>query len=284
MGRVTQNRLRGGALAWLLTLQFFLVETVAQAQMKVPYSRSDNTISVLGATDSPAHRLMNFSFLVLGVLIVAGALLLRPALRGRGARLAPPLLALAAIGVMIVGVFPRDLHPLPHAVGVGAYLVGAALGLICLAYGVRPRSEGLGTLLALLGVVSAAMSIFFLAGVTQYLGLGGTERSAGYCLPIALAIAGAALWRLGFGELAPDSAPEEADTGLTRAQERRLVRDEERARRADQEQARLAALEATADRASAPQAADSLGAHEEADEESDVDPEDPWASPTRRRD
>lgn len=282
MGCVTPNRLRGGAIAWLLTLQFFLVESVAQARLKAPYSRSANTISVLGATDSPAHRLMDASFLVLAVLIVAGALLLRPALRGRAAAVAPPLLGLGAAGVALVGIFPRDVHPLPHAIGVVAYLVGAGLGLIALAYAVRPRSEALGTVLALHGLVSSAMSIFFLAGVTQYLGVGGTERAAGYCLPIGLAIAGVALWWLGFGEFAPDSAPAEADTGLTRGQERRLVREEERARRAEQERARAAALEAAAQRSSSRPAtagADVGTAHED----DEVDPEDPWAAPSQRR-
>jgi hypothetical protein len=32
MGRVNATRLRSGALLWLLTLQFFVVETVAQLQ------------------------------------------------------------------------------------------------------------------------------------------------------------------------------------------------------------------------------------------------------------
>jgi hypothetical membrane protein len=282
MGGVTPNRLRGGALAWLLTLQFFLVEVIAQARMIAPYSRSANTISVLGATDSPAHRLMNASFLAMGALIAAGALWLRPALRGRAGDIAPPLLSLAAVGVMIVGIFPRDVHPLPHAVGVVAYLVGAGFGLITLAYAVRPRSEALGTVLALLGVVSVAMSIFFIAGVTQYLGVGGTERAAGYPLPIALAIAGAALWRLGFGDPAENRAAEEADTGLSRRDERRVVREEERARRAEQERARNAALEAAGRRESAAQPAVG-GAGDEIGDEVDVDPEDPWSTPARGR-
>ena len=33
MGRVTANRLRWGALAWLLTLQFFVAETVVQLRL-----------------------------------------------------------------------------------------------------------------------------------------------------------------------------------------------------------------------------------------------------------
>jgi hypothetical membrane protein len=280
---VTPTRLRTGALVWLLTVQFFAVETIAAAQMTVPYSRTDNTISVLGATDSPAYRLMDFSFLLMGVLIIGGALLLRPALRGRAAQVAPTLLTLAGIGVMIVGIFPRDIHPLPHAVGVVAYLVGAGFGLVSLAYGVRPRSEVLGTVLALFGLVTTAMSIFFLAGVTQFLGLGGTERAAGYPLPIALAIAGAALWRMGFG------APGDAAAVTTARDERALERELEKARKAEQRRARDEALE-QATRRSEPKPpiqpeheGASVGAGA-SDIGEDDDPEDPWATPVRRRD
>ena len=80
MGPVNQNRLRWGALAWLLTLQFFVVETIAQSRYDGPYSRADDVISALGTADSAAASLMNASFVVQGVLILAGALLLRPTL------------------------------------------------------------------------------------------------------------------------------------------------------------------------------------------------------------
>ena len=49
MDAVNPNRLRWGALAWLLTLQFFVVETIAQARFEGAYSRTDDVISALGA-------------------------------------------------------------------------------------------------------------------------------------------------------------------------------------------------------------------------------------------
>jgi hypothetical membrane protein len=175
MDGVTSNRLRWGALAWLLTLQFFVVETVAQLRMKVPYSRVDDVISTLGSTGSPAHRLMNASFVVQGALIVAGVVLLRPALHGAAARVASVLLTLAGAGVLLVGVFPQDGNLTLHRTGALLYLLGGGLGLVALAYSVRRRSEAFGTTLALLGIVGTAMTVFFLAGVTEYLGPGGTE-------------------------------------------------------------------------------------------------------------
>ena len=84
MEPVNANRLRWGALAWLLTLQFFLVETIAQFRFEGSYSRADDTISALGTGHSAAHQLMNASFVLQAGLILVGALLLRPRCRRPG--------------------------------------------------------------------------------------------------------------------------------------------------------------------------------------------------------
>ncbi|MET0763981.1 MAG: DUF998 domain-containing protein [Blastococcus sp.] len=255
MAAVNPTRLRCGACAWLLTLQFFVVETVVQQRHDGPYSRSDDVISDLGAATSAAHQLMNASFVLQAALILAGAVLLRPVLLGAAGRVVPVLLGGAAAGVLLVGVFPTDGNATMHAIGAVLYLVGGGLGLIALAYAVRPRSEVLGTALALLGLIGTAATAFFLTDVTQYLGTGGTERAAAYVLPIGLALAGAALWRLG-NEAVPDRAA------------RRAERDQERAERAERDRQRDAALEAAAGRGA---------------ENTDApDPEDPWAAPRSR--
>lgn len=267
MAGVTPNRLRWGALAWLLTLQFFVVETIVQARLAGPYSRADEVISVLGTTDSPAHRLMNASFVVQGALILAGTLLLRPALRGAGARVAPVLLGVSALGVLLVGVFPQDGSLALHRTGAALYLAGGGLGLIGLAYGVRRRSEAVGTVLALLGLAGTAMTLFFFAGVTEYLGEGGTERAAAYVLPVGLAAAAVALWCMGAGAGRTATQPGEA---AEERPNRRGLREQERARRAEQQRQRDEALEAAARRRGT------------ADRDDDED-EDPWAAPGRRR-
>jgi hypothetical membrane protein len=235
MAAVNSTRLRAGALVWLLTLQFFVVEAVAERRFTGSYSRTDDVISTLGASVSAAQQLMNASFVVQGALILGGALLLLPALVGAAARAALVLLGAAALGVLVVGVFPIDGNGTMHGVGAVLYLVGGGLGLIALAYAVRPRSEVLGTALALLGLVGTAASAFFLTGVTGYLGQGGTERAAAYVLPLGLALAGVALWRLGGAPVA-DRAP------------RRQQREHERAERDARAAERDAALEAAAGR------------------------------------
>jgi hypothetical membrane protein len=263
MGPVTRNRLRWGAIAWLLTLQFFVLETLAQARYEGPYSRADDVISTLGAGESAARQLMNASFVVQGALILTGALLLRPVLLRGAGQVAAVLFGAAAVGVVLVGVFPTDGNGTVHAIGAVLYLLGGGLGLIALAYAVRPRSEALGTTLALLGLVATAATVFFLTGVTQYLGDGGTERLAAYPLPLGLALAGVALWRLGL----PAGA---VGTGADARAERREERERARAQKAARDREREAALEAAVRRRSESAAG-------EADEF-----DDPWAGSGRR--
>ncbi len=188
---------------------------------------------------------MNASFVLQAALILAGLLALRPLLRGTAGRVAVGLLGAAAVGTLLVGVFPLDGNLAAHRIGAGLYFVGGALGLIALAYAVRRRSEIVGTCLALLGLVGAAGTVFFLTGVTAYLGEGGTERAAAYVLPIGLALAGAALWRLGV-----DPAAQE-ERARAKAE-----REQARAEQAERDRERDEALEAAAGRR-APRAGDS---------------------------
>jgi hypothetical protein len=155
------------------------------------------------------------------------------------------------------------------------HLAGGALGLLALAYAVRPRSEFVGTVLAVLGVLATAMTIFFVTGVTQFLGTGGTERAAAYPIPVGLALAGATIWRLA------GSGPA-TDADAARVPGRREQREAARAERARIARERDAALEAAAARHAAadqPSTAREAGA-----ERDDLDPEDPWAAPRRRAD
>ena len=268
MGRVPRKRITWGALAWVLTLQFFVVETIAQLRSPLPYSRSADVISALGDPTQPGAPLMNTSFVVQAALIGTGAVALLPALRGRGARPAVGLLGAAALGVLLVGVFPRLTSPALHTAGAALYLVAGGLGLVALAYAVRPWSEALGTTLALLGLFGTAMTVFYGAGVVGFLGEGGTERAAAYVLPIGLALTGPALWQL-------TRVREEPVTGPTRRQRRAAEREEERLTRARRAAERDDALEAAARRRDAAGAADDVT-------DDDLDPDDPWAGPRRR--
>ena len=256
------KRLRWGGLAWVLTLQFFVAETIAQLRFGSAYSRADDVISDLGASYSPAAGLMNASFVLQGVLIGAGALLLRPALPRAAGRLAVALLTVSALGVIVVGIVPLDADGTVHAIGAVAHLAGSSLGMLALAHSLRPRSEAVGSVIAVLGVLATAASVFFFAGITRFLGDGGTERAAAYALPVALAVAGVALWQGG-------SDSSRGTVGPSRRELRARERAAWRAETAAQAAAREAALERyAADRATA---------------QDDTD-DDPWAPSSRRED
>ncbi|SEO94859.1 DUF998 domain-containing protein [Trujillonella endophytica] len=269
MAGVTSVRLRLGALLWLLTLQFFVVEAVAAARYD-GYSRTDLTISLLGASTSPAQVAMNVSFVAQGLLIAGGLLLLRPALSGRGTSVVTAMLSAAALGVIVVGTVPLGDGETWHELGAFLYLVGGGLGLIGLAYAVRHRSEALGTILVLLGLVATAMTVFYLAAVTGYLGEGGTERAAAYPLPVGLALAAVGLVLLARRPAPADGEPD-----------RRARKEQERAERARMAEERDAALEAAAARAEGRGGRDPEPAR---DADDDFDPDDPWATPRRRDD
>jgi hypothetical membrane protein len=255
MAAVTSSRFRAGAVVWLLTLQFFVVETIVQLRFDGPYSRADDVISDLGTPASSAAHLMNASFVLQAALILGGALLLRPALTSGAGRTATVLLGLAAAGVLLVGVFPSDGNTAMHATGAALYLLGGGLGLIALAYALRRRSEALGTALVLLGLIGTATTVFFFVGVTGLLGNGGTERVAAYVLPLGLALTGPALWRLG------PAAP-------------RTSEDLPGRRRGEREPGEAPA--------SAPPRRHGPGSDEAPGQQADgFDPDDPWATPRR---
>ncbi len=264
---LSRTRYLAGSLAWVLTLQFFVVEAVAIARFG-GYSRVDQAISDLGTDLSPAAGLMNASFIAQAVLIVVGAVLLYPALVGLGGRLALALLTAAGVGVLLVGLFPSDSGGATHTVGAILYLLGSGLGLIALAYGVRPRSEAVGTVLALLGLVGTIGTVFFGTGVTALLGSGGMERVGAYVLPIGLTVAAVLLlrqrddWQV--------VLPEDGEAPLTKRQRREL----ERAEAFDRARARDEALEAHAKKQSA--------AADDEDDDEPFDEEAAWKTPRQR--
>src|SRR5512134_2426735 len=117
------NRRLLGAGAWILALQFFVVQGIVQSAWETPFSLVHNMISDLARETcgplfrapgidlacSPRHALMNASIFVNGLLIPLGAILTRDAWPAR--RLASTgllTIAMTAPGHFIVGLFPSD--------------------------------------------------------------------------------------------------------------------------------------------------------------------------------
>jgi hypothetical membrane protein len=176
-----------GAGWWALCFQFFVAEQIARLRWPGHYSMSMNWISDLGAAHSPLHWVMNGSFVVQGVLISVGAILMRRLFPAKGSyRVALLLFLVSGVGVLVVGLVPEDSDAQVHRLAALAHLLAGNLamilmGLAMVAGAARVRFRGAITLLAgLLGLTALTL-----------LGLGekdvGTfERLAAYPLTLWL--------------------------------------------------------------------------------------------------
>lgn len=200
-----------GAALWLLCFQYFVAEQVARLGWSTPYSMVSNYISDLGAVAcrihagsglwvcSPLHRLMNASFILQGMLIFCGAVLVRsrfPAERLWTA--ASWLIAVAGPGVLLVGLYPEDVNLPVHDVGAVAHFLCGNLGVALLGLALlrrSPRTRVMGGLSLFAGVVGLTGTLLFFTDIDLGLGVGGMERIAAYPLPLWLTAMGAFLLR-----------------------------------------------------------------------------------------
>lgn len=191
-------RIRAGALAWIATLQFFLVETYAGRGWP-GYSFVTARISDLGAANSPMHALVNASLIVQGLLIGGGALLLREAFPlGRLRDLGIALIAINGAGVILVGFVPEDSNRILHDIGAIALFLSGNLGMLALGTALlhdASRMRALGTAAVAFGTIGVIAAILFtLRGISAH-AIGAFEHLAVDLLPLWLLMAALAILR-----------------------------------------------------------------------------------------
>ncbi len=192
------GRLRAAAWFWIGCLQFFVLEAFSTIGFVGHYSYRTNYISDLGAVHcglvcSHWHALMNASFLLQGLCIAGGALLLPRRIAGDiPGLLARAFLLLAAYGVILVGLTPEDTNTRIHIHGALFNFVGSSLGLLLLGLSLL-RLDALPKRLAAITLAAGAVSLFgdlFFVFPSPYLnavvGAGLLERVAAYPLPLCL--------------------------------------------------------------------------------------------------
>ena len=214
------TRFYAGALALLSVLQYFVAEAAVIGAWtgQQSYSRRTGFISDLGATGcgvfdgrdvcSPAHVLMNASFVVQGIGMMVGALLLSAALLCTAARpgaqftvvpasrvpwaaaiSARVLTAVAGAGTVLVGLVPEDAGSVWHAAGAIMYFAAGGVALVLLGW-VWLRQTPLSWPILACGIVS--LGALTAGGVT---GMnvpepGTLERFMGYPITIGTAAVG----------------------------------------------------------------------------------------------
>jgi hypothetical membrane protein len=180
-----------GPLVWILAGQYFAAQIVAAGVFRGGYSWRANVISDLGNTGcgeyyhrfvcSPDSGIMNASFILLGIIMALGSLLIYQEFRESRASLAGfGLLALGGLGAILVGVFPENTISGLHAIGAVLALGVANLSLIILALALRCVRASLRLYTLATGVVSLAAFFLYIFGIYFGLGQGGMERLASY--------------------------------------------------------------------------------------------------------
>ena len=169
-----------GAVVFLLRPTYVATELVTAAATTGGYSFVADTVSKLGevgCTDgycSPAHAVMNGSFMAYGVAVAGGALLLaRP--------LGPwvtGLLVVSGASSFATGLAPLDQDAARHALAATPLFVAQPLALLLLGARVRRERPRLAAALVATGAVTAAAAVGFI--------LSGDDRAAGALERLAL--------------------------------------------------------------------------------------------------
>lgn len=213
-------RIRLGASAWLGTVQFFVAEAVVQSRWTLPYSRRDNYVSDLGALHcpesvddrlvcSPWHTVMNTSFVLQGLLIATGAVLLHRLWRPRSTSVlaiaTTALLVTAGAGVAVVGLAPEDTVGALHLAGAAANFAAGSAGLVGLYFVGQdvPRVQTAVVWAGLLGVIGLLALATLVTGADWGLGPGGIERVVAYAIPLALPVVAVGALRGRQGKMTP---------------------------------------------------------------------------------
>jgi hypothetical membrane protein len=197
LGPLVHRSVHHGAALWALASLQFVVAMVV-AQLKYPgYSDLHNYISDLGNTQlSPWHDLFNGSVILLGILVIFGAILAQTAFPSRrSSKIGLGLVALGGVGAIGVGVFPENVQGTIHGIASAVAFVGGGLALIVLGFAMfrDTRWDGFRAYTLFSGLVTLVATGLFEAGRDFALGVGGMERLIVAPLLLWLVVAGAHL-------------------------------------------------------------------------------------------
>lgn len=132
----------GAAMIALGVVQFAVAMAVVQYEYP-GYSDVANYISDLGNTaTSPWHVVFNVSIILLGLLAFAGVLLTWEGFPSGGSRvIGLPLVLIASVAAILVGVFPENVNPPVHDLVSLLVFAPGGLALVLLAGGMHARTS-----------------------------------------------------------------------------------------------------------------------------------------------
>jgi hypothetical membrane protein len=190
MNAAARRRVSLGAALYIIgAVQFLIGMTVAALHYgPPPYNLQQNSISDLQAVNcglfqgdqvcSPLHTVANSSVAILGLLLIAGTMLIRTGFpAGRRWSVALGLLVLAGAGALANAFAPEDVSITADTLTALVAFLGANFGLIQIGRLMSKDSGFRGFLIytEVSGVVGVAALILYGASVTGPLGPGGME-------------------------------------------------------------------------------------------------------------
>lgn len=194
-----------GPVLWLLSIQYFIAQAAAALAWRQPYSLLHNTISDLGNTAcgayggrficSPRHSLMNISFIVLGVTMLAGSgLVYHEFKKSRLSALGFTGMGLAGFGTILVGVFPENTVSVLHFLGalLPFFIGNLSIGLLGLALDIPKQLRAYSIVTSAVTLIALGL---FLGHAYLGIGVGGMERLTSYPQTIWLMTFGAYISR-----------------------------------------------------------------------------------------
>ena len=202
-------RWRRAGIVWFCAIQFFIVQMIATWRWTAPFSLVTNNISDLGNTScdmypavggtficSPWYVLMNISFALQGVIIIAGSILVRQVIDPSTTRTVVFwLLIVTGLGLLGVGAFPENVNNRAHTISAGVQFVTGNAAILIFGFAAYRILGGrlFSAISVALGGAGLAATILFALGIGLGVGLGTVERIAAYTLPIWLITAGTIL-------------------------------------------------------------------------------------------
>ncbi len=179
-----------GPLFWMVSVQYYIVQIIVASAWLIPYSLLHNTISDLGNTAcgiydgrqvcSPLHGLMNASFIILGITMMAGATLIyQEFTENKGSAVGFSFMAVAGFGTLLVGLFPENTVHALHTLGAFLPFLIGNVGMVVLGLSLDiPKTLKLYTLIS--GIVSLLALGLFVNNIYLGLDIGGMERIVAY--------------------------------------------------------------------------------------------------------
>ena len=180
-----------GPIIWILSIQYFVGQLIVASAWSPAYSWANNLISDLGNTlcgqyagrmvCSPAYNTMNASFILLGITMALGSLLIYQEFReSKWSLVGFSLMALAGLGTMIVGAFPENTIGWVHQSGAFLALGIGNLSLIILALALHSVRRSFRVYTLATGAVALLAFVLFAFGIHLGFGPGTVERIASY--------------------------------------------------------------------------------------------------------